>query len=95
MGIRIHDLEPADGSNKRGKRKARGIGGKGGKTVTVQKRQTPKDIERGPSDAEFEAKFHKLAARTLDEPTRAAMLKTIWNIDKAKRVDDLVTLTAV
>ena len=23
MGIRIHDLEPADGSNKRGKRKAR------------------------------------------------------------------------
>ena len=30
MGIRIHDLEPADGSNKRGKRKARGIGGKGG-----------------------------------------------------------------
>ena len=33
MGIRIHDLEPADGSNKRGKRKARGIGGKGGKTA--------------------------------------------------------------
>ena len=35
MGIRIHDLEPADGSNKRGKRKARGIGGKGGKTDSV------------------------------------------------------------
>jgi len=33
MAIRIHDLEPADGSNKRGKRKARGIGGKGGKTA--------------------------------------------------------------
>lgn len=31
--IKIHDLEPADGSNKRGKRKARGIGGKGGKTA--------------------------------------------------------------
>ncbi|HCH80447.1 MAG TPA: 50S ribosomal protein L15, partial [Acidimicrobiaceae bacterium] len=31
--MRIHDLEPADGSNKRGKRKARGIGGKGGKTA--------------------------------------------------------------
>ena len=25
MGIRIHDLEPADGSNKRGKRKAQSI----------------------------------------------------------------------
>ena len=33
MTIRLHDLEPADGSNKRGKRKARGIGGKGGKTA--------------------------------------------------------------
>jgi len=33
MAIKIHDLEPADGSNKRGKRKARGIGGKGGKTA--------------------------------------------------------------
>ncbi len=31
--IKIHDLEPAEGSNKRGKRKARGIGGKGGKTA--------------------------------------------------------------
>ncbi len=33
MAIKLHDLEPADGSNKRGKRKARGIGGKGGKTA--------------------------------------------------------------
>jgi large subunit ribosomal protein L15 len=31
--IRLHDLEPPEGSNKRGKRKARGIGGKGGKTA--------------------------------------------------------------
>ena len=31
--IKLHDLHPADGSNKRGKRKARGIGGKGGKTA--------------------------------------------------------------
>lgn len=33
MAIKLHDLEPADGSNRRGKRKARGIGGKGGKTA--------------------------------------------------------------
>ncbi|MEZ5245891.1 MAG: 50S ribosomal protein L15 [Acidimicrobiales bacterium] len=31
--MKLHDLQPADGSNKRGKRKARGIGGKGGKTA--------------------------------------------------------------
>jgi large subunit ribosomal protein L15 len=31
--IKLHDLQPAAGSNKRGKRKARGIGGKGGKTA--------------------------------------------------------------
>ena len=31
--IKLHDLQPPDGSNKRGKRKARGIGGKGGKTA--------------------------------------------------------------
>jgi len=31
--IKIHDLQPSDGSHKRAKRKARGIGGKGGKTA--------------------------------------------------------------
>lgn len=31
--IKLHDLQPSDGSNKRAKRKARGIGGKGGKTA--------------------------------------------------------------
>ena len=33
MGIKIHDLKPAPGSNKRGKRVGRGIAGKGGKTA--------------------------------------------------------------
>ena len=31
--MKIHDLQPAPGSNKRSKRVARGIGGKGGKTA--------------------------------------------------------------
>ena len=31
--IKIHDLQPPDGSHRRAKRKARGIGGKGGKTA--------------------------------------------------------------
>ena len=33
MSIKIHDLQPNDGSHKRPKRKARGIGGKAGKTA--------------------------------------------------------------
>src|SRR5688572_1891737 len=33
MGIKIHDLKPAPGSNKRAKRVGRGIAGKGGKTA--------------------------------------------------------------
>jgi len=68
---------------------------KDGRNFIARKRQTPKDIERGPSDAEFEAKFHKLAARTLDERARAAMLELIWNIDEAERIDALIDLTAV
>ncbi len=31
--IKLHDLTPPEGSNRRAKRKARGIGGKGGKTA--------------------------------------------------------------
>ncbi len=31
--IKLHDLQPPDGSKRRAKRKARGIGGKGGKTA--------------------------------------------------------------
>ncbi len=31
--MKVHDLKPAEGSRKRAKRKARGIGGKGGKTA--------------------------------------------------------------
>ncbi len=31
--MKVHDLKPPEGSRKRGKRKARGIGGKGGKTA--------------------------------------------------------------
>ncbi|MEZ5167654.1 MAG: 50S ribosomal protein L15 [Acidimicrobiales bacterium] len=31
--MKLHDLQPSDGANRRAKRKARGIGGKGGKTA--------------------------------------------------------------
>ncbi|MCG8543987.1 MAG: MmgE/PrpD family protein [Alphaproteobacteria bacterium] len=68
---------------------------KGGKTVTVQHRQTPADILRGPSDAEVEAKFHRLAERTLDENARQNMLKKLWSLERQRRIDPIVELTGI
>ncbi len=66
-----------------------------GKTVTTQHRQTPADIERGPSRKELEDKFHILAGRALDFAQRTEMLRCIDGLDKLKTVDLLVDLTAV
>jgi large subunit ribosomal protein L15 len=49
--VKIHDLKPPVGSNKRGKRKGRGIGGKGGKTAG---RGTKGQGARGTIPANFE-----------------------------------------
>ncbi len=49
--MKVHDLAPAPGSNKRAKRKARGIGGKGGKTAG---RGTKGQKARGTIPARFE-----------------------------------------
>lgn len=68
---------------------------KDGKTVSAEFRQTPEDIERGPSDADFEAKFHTLASRTLDKDTRGKMLDTLWRLDKLDRIDGIIDLTAI
>lgn len=68
---------------------------KDGRIVTTEHRQTPQDIERGPSDEEFEAKFHSLAARTLDEETRNRMLDMLWRLDKLDRIDGIIDLTAI
>ena len=51
MTIKVHDLKPAPGSNKRGKRVGRGIGGKGGKTAG---RGTKGQKARGNVPAGFE-----------------------------------------
>lgn len=68
---------------------------KDGKTVSAEHRQTPEDMERGPSDEEFEAKFHTLAARTLDKETRDKMLDVLWRLDKLDRIDGIIDLTAI
>jgi large subunit ribosomal protein L15 len=49
--VKIHDLQPAPGSNRRRKRVARGIGGKGGKTAG---RGTKGQKARGQIPARFE-----------------------------------------
>jgi large subunit ribosomal protein L15 len=51
MPIKVHDLKPAPGSNKRGKRVGRGIAGKGGKTAG---RGTKGQKARGKVPAGFE-----------------------------------------
>jgi large subunit ribosomal protein L15 len=51
MTIKIHDLQPVPGSNKRKKRVGRGIGGKGGKTAG---RGTKGQNARGSVPASFE-----------------------------------------
>ena len=49
--MKIHDLKPAEGSRKRGKRVGRGIGGKGGKTAG---RGTKGQKARGTIPVSFE-----------------------------------------
>jgi len=51
MTIKVHDLKPAPGSTKRGKRVGRGIGGKGGKTAG---RGTKGQSARGTVPSTFE-----------------------------------------
>ncbi len=68
---------------------------KDGKEISVQHRQTLRDIERGPSKQTFEEKFHTLAATSLPEDARTEMADLIWSIDKAKTIDRLVDLTAI
>ena len=68
---------------------------KNGKTVSAEHRQTPADIQRGPSDAEFEAKFHTLAARGMESDARKKLLDALWRLDKLQRIDGIIDLTAI
>lgn len=66
-----------------------------GKTATAEHRQTPADMQRGPSDADFEAKFHTLAARGMARDERDALLDRLWRLDKLKTIDGIIELTAI
>lgn len=68
---------------------------KNGRSVTAEHKQTPADIARGPSDEEFAAKFHRLAARGMETETRNKLLDTLWKLDKLKHIHPLVDLTAI
>ncbi len=58
--MKIHDLKPAEGSNRRRKRVGRGIGGKGGKTAG---RGTKGQAARGSIPVGFEGGQMPLAMR--------------------------------
>jgi large subunit ribosomal protein L15 len=58
--VKIHDLQPAPGSNRRRKRVGRGIGGKGGKTAG---RGTKGQKARGTIPARFEGGQNPLHMR--------------------------------
>ena len=58
--MKIHDLKPAEGSRKRGKRVGRGIGGKGGKTAG---RGTKGQKARGTIPVSFEGGLLPMSMR--------------------------------
>ena len=80
--MKIHDLQPAPGSNRKRKRVGRGIGGKGGKTAG---RGTKGQKARGTIPANFEGGQMPLARRIpklkgFTNPFRVEY--TVVNLDK-------------
>ncbi len=64
-----------------------------GRKVVAERRQTAKDIERGLSDEQFEAKFHELTKRVIPEKTRKKLISRLWNLDQTKDVSEIISLT--
>ena len=66
---------------------------KDGRTVTAAHTQTQKDMVRGLSDAEIEAKFHKLAHQAYPEKVRNKIISRLWDLDHIKDVGEIISLT--
>ncbi|MGY8992268.1 MAG: MmgE/PrpD family protein [Rhodospirillales bacterium] len=66
---------------------------KNGSTVTAVHTQTSKDMIRGLSDSEIEAKFHKLNHRVYPEKVRNKLISRLWDLDKVKDIGKIVALT--
>ncbi len=61
-----------------------------GTTYTAHGKLTAEDIGRGPTDAELEAKFHNLNAKSLPEAKRSELLEALWHLDETEDVRGLV-----
>lgn len=66
-----------------------------GKTHVAHLKLTPEDIERGPSDAELEAKFLMLTRPFMPEAAARRLHEGLLAADSFDRVRDLVDLTAI
>ncbi len=53
------------------------------------------DIGRGPTDAQLEAKFHKLNADVLSQARRDELIQALWHVDELDDVDRLVDQLAL
>ena len=84
--MKLHDLQPAPGSNRRRKRVGRGIGGKGGKTAG---RGTKGQKARGTIPARFEGGQNPLHTRVpklrgFNNPFRLDFAEVnLWRLEQA------------
>jgi len=63
-----------------------------GKQVSEHRKQTMEEIERGTPDEVLETKFERLIRPFLPPATRHQLIKQVWALDRAKRIDPLIDL---
>ncbi|MEL0107090.1 MAG: MmgE/PrpD family protein [Rhodospirillaceae bacterium] len=66
---------------------------KNGESVTVEKRLTQADDVNGPSREEVEGKFNRLTEPLISPANRQQILDTVWALETAKNVENLIDLT--
>ena len=68
---------------------------KSGEVVTVEYKQTPEDILKGPSKEQVEEKFRTLSASTIGKDQQDALLERIWALEILDSVKALLDLTKI
>jgi 2-methylcitrate dehydratase len=68
---------------------------KSGEVVTVEYKQTPEDILKGPSKEQVEEKFRTLSASAIGKDQQDALLERIWALETLDNVKALLDLTKI
>ena len=68
---------------------------KSGEVVTVEYKQTPEDILKGPSKQQVEEKFRTLSATAIGKDQQDALLERIWALETLDNVRALLDLTKI